>query len=56
MQINIETIQELIAQSKVESEGLGKIINPIIEKYKLSKKEILEGVENYNNAKVKPAF
>jgi hypothetical protein len=42
MQINIENIKELIAQSKVESEGLGKIINPILEKYKLPKKEILE--------------
>jgi hypothetical protein len=42
MQINIGSIKELIAKSKIESEGLGKIINPIIEKYKLPKKEILE--------------
>ncbi len=42
MKISIENIKELIAKSKVEKEGLGKIINPIIEKYKLPKKEILE--------------
>lgn len=42
MQINIQTIKDLIANSKTEKEGLGRIINPIIEKYNLPKKEILE--------------
>lgn len=42
MQIDIQTIKDLISNSKIEKEGLGKIINPIIEKYKLPKKEILE--------------
>lgn len=42
MQINIETVKELIQNYKVEKKSLEKIINPIIEKYKLSKKEILE--------------
>lgn len=42
MQINIQTIKDLIANSKTEKEGLGRIINPIIEKYNLAQKEILE--------------
>jgi hypothetical protein len=42
MQLNIQTIRDLIENSKTEKEGLGRIINPIIEKYKLPQKEILE--------------
>ncbi len=42
MNVNIETIKELIKNAKTEKEGLGKIIYPIIEKYNLQKKEILE--------------
>lgn len=42
MEIDIQTIKDLIAASKIEGEAMGKIINPIIERYKLPKKEILE--------------
>ncbi len=42
MQINIQAIRDLIERSKTENEGLGKIINPIIEKHNLPQKEILE--------------
>jgi len=42
MQIDLQSIKDLIKNSKKEKEGLGEIINPIIEKYNLSQKEILE--------------
>jgi hypothetical protein len=42
MRIDINAVKKLLIDSKVESEGLGKIINPIIEKYNLPKKEIIE--------------
>jgi len=40
--INLDTIRKLINDSQIEKEGLGKIINPIIDKYNLSQKERLE--------------
>ncbi|HAQ20035.1 MAG TPA: hypothetical protein DCR40_12515 [Prolixibacteraceae bacterium] len=40
--INIEDLKKLISESKIEKIELGKIINPILEKYDLEKKEILE--------------
>ena len=42
MRIDINAVKKLLIDSKVESDGLGKIINPIIEKYNLPKKEIIE--------------
>ncbi|MDM1035328.1 hypothetical protein HXZ91_12770 [Myroides odoratimimus] len=42
MQINIQVLKELIETSKTEREVLGRIINPIIEKFNLPQKEILE--------------
>ncbi len=42
MQINIQALNDLIEASKTEREALGRIINPIIEKYNLPQKEILE--------------
>ncbi|WP_158960637.1 hypothetical protein [Myroides fluvii] len=42
MQINIQALKDLIETSKTEREVLGRIINPIIEKFNLPQKEILE--------------
>lgn len=42
MEISIGNINEIIKNAKTEREGMGKIINPIIEKNNLQKKEILE--------------
>jgi len=42
MQINIQNIRDLIDNLKAEKEVLGRIINPIVETYNLSQKEILE--------------
>lgn len=42
MKINIQTLKDLIENSKMEIDVLGRIINPIIEKYNLPEKEILE--------------
>lgn len=42
MDIYAQEIKALIENLNIQKEGLGKIINPIIEKYKLPKKEILE--------------
>lgn len=41
-EINIEDLKKLISESKNEKIELGKIINPILEKYDLEKKELLE--------------
>jgi len=41
-QVNKEDIKKLIESAKKEREGLGKIIYPILERYELEKKEILE--------------
>jgi len=41
-EINIEELKKLIAESNIEKDELGKIINPILGKYNLKKKEILE--------------
>lgn len=40
--LNLDAIRKLINDSQIEKEGLGKIINPIIDKYNLSQKERLE--------------
>jgi len=40
--INLDAIRKLINDSQIEKEGLGRIINPIIDKYNLSQKERLE--------------
>ncbi len=42
MDTNTQIIKDLISNAKTEREALGKIINPIISKYNLPKKEILE--------------
>lgn len=42
MTINLDAIRKLISASKIENDGLGRIINPIIEKYDLPQKELLE--------------
>lgn len=42
MTINLNTVKKLLTDTKIESDGLRKIINPIIEKYNLPKKEIIE--------------
>jgi len=42
MIINLDKKRKLINDSQNEKEGLGKIINPIIDKYNLSQKERLE--------------
>jgi len=41
-EINRDEIKKLISDFKKESEELGRIVNPIFEKYKLEKKEVLE--------------
>jgi hypothetical protein len=41
-QINLEDLKNLIADSKNERAGLSEVINPILDKYKLEKKEVLE--------------
>jgi len=41
-EININDIKKLISDSEKESEELGRIVNPIFEKYTLERKEILE--------------
>jgi len=41
-EINMDEIKKLFSDFKKESEDLGRIINPIFEKYKLEKKEVLE--------------
>jgi hypothetical protein len=41
-EINIEDIKKLMERSKKEREDLGKIIYPILNKFELEKKEILE--------------
>lgn len=40
--MNIENFEDFISAIKKENAGLGQVIYPILEKYKLSKKEILE--------------
>ena len=42
MKINIQTLEDFISYSKNERDALGKIIQPIISKYNLSQKEIIE--------------
>ena len=42
MTINLDIIRKLIIDAKIEKDGLGRIINPIIEKYNLEQKELLE--------------
>ncbi|MDC1011769.1 hypothetical protein OAQ04_00795 [Flavobacteriaceae bacterium] len=41
-EINKDDLKKLIESSKKESVDLGKTINPILEKYNLEKKEVLE--------------
>jgi len=41
-EININDLKKLISDSEKEREGLGRIVNPIFEKYTLEKKEVLE--------------
>lgn len=40
--INLEDVKKLVDDFKKEKDGLGKVINPIIEKYDLPKKEVIE--------------
>lgn len=41
-EINNDDLKKLIENSKKEKAELGKIIHPIVEKYDLQKKEILD--------------
>ena len=42
IKISEDFIKDLVKNSKKEKAELGKVINPILEKYDLEKKEILE--------------